>query len=1166
MASLADLYAASSVSSAGTRASARGSAGISSGIAGTAAVRRRKLLQDAVTAGTIKPQQLGVMDRSLLAAAIPSHHGGGFEIADLFSKPANFLGNLGSDIYTAAKYMPAGFYNTGKAVLQDVFERSGVGPHSFSDSHVNKEVVKPTLQSYGETYGHGPGHFFQSFYQHPLGPILDAASVASVGLSSAARLGRAATGVAEPGSTLARVAESAQNLTSREGRPGIVRPADANMDPAVLPEVTHIQRDYTPRPLSKLGQRAIDRLGTLGDPEKNPIARTQWRSAQRSWQKEQYGLANVAKAERQTEALNNLRSFTHLDEDEATALTLSLQGLNTPEKLRDAQAMWRANRPDDHLLKARNIEPAYLDRLQNLSPRVEELIQQPTDKMHVAAEDWAAEVERQKEELGIPHDTWAEYMSDPVRMVEEHRGDRFGQQTAAEAQWHALPESERNITPRPERVREDVGEGQITPDFVPPKEGNFFKKYDPGFLNKMVPDALHERLGIRDTSWNRGLADRPENTWGVTAQTLFTGQGSSPYSFGRQGEIFSEGTFRTDARQYLESAAEQIRDQADRALNQETLQRFAAKDENGELLRVTNQREAEKLGFASNQWTVVNDDMPIAWAHTELDVLEQVNKTIDNLRDTGKLQDSPELSDLNLNTVLDALVDQHAQDFVQSHWQAFKRKGVIVPTEVADYSAAFAKLNMPFDNAAARFMARWLHRWRTFTLTYMPRWAFNTAVGSFLMNTIRGVTPMDYMRAVQLKRAGEVPGGVSLSHQPMTEVMEAANPGWGKATESAAANYAAQMGIPVATKMLLNFTQGIEDFFRRGAFVHNLRREQQLKRAEQGRRVDIDHPEGMVDEDINNVPATPEEDAAVENIGNTLKDHYERVLSLGDVRNALADPETVTRSIHETNKLAYNYNILGPFERRYIRQLVPFWGWYKFISMAAWRLPVEFPGRSNVLRWQAEVAKEQEDEMGGVPQWLEGAIPISFDGKNYTYLSSMGINPFGSIFNPLSPQGPVAGAFTLGQFNPVIQAGLSAAGYDTLSNDMVRMSPEEGVGRDFIGRMYDAQGQTSAIQHGAGRRFVMGLLRSVPQVRLGEQLYEGGNVYPESVPVLADRPMPPSASGPPTATDTALGYLGVRPRSYDVKRFQELEKKSTDYVMKRTKKARLKAQRQRSGQ
>jgi hypothetical protein len=122
------------------------------------------------------------------------------------------------------------------------------------------------------------------------------------------------------------------------------------------------------------------------------------------------------------------------------------------------------------------------------------------------------------------------------------------------------------------------------------------------------------------------------------------------------------------------------------------------------------------------------------------------------------------------------------------------------------------------------------------------------------------------------------------------------------------------------------------------------------------------------------------------------------------------------------------------------------------------------------------------------------------------------------------------------------------------------------VGRDFIGRMYDAQGQTSAIQHGAGRRFVMGLLRSVPQVRLGEQLYEGGNVYPESVPVLADRPMPPSASGPPTATDTALGYLGVRPRSYDVKRFQELEKKSTDYVMKRTKKARLKAERQRSGQ
>jgi hypothetical protein len=217
--------------------------------------------------------------------------------------------------------------------------------------------------------------------------------------------------------------------------------------------------------------------------------------------------------------------------------------------------------------------------------------------------------------------------------------------------------------------------------------------------------------------------------------------------------------------------------------------------------------------------------------------------------------------------------------------------------------------------------------------------------------------------------------------------------------------------------------------------------------------------------------------------------------------------------------------------------------------------------------------EQSKAQMGGAfPPWLAGAIPFGA-GKNFHYLSTMGLNPFSQIFNPLGPEGPVQGSLMLGQGSPWIQALLSGYGVDTLRGGETPISPESGVGRDFFGGLIDmATGQETDIgREKGGSRFLATLARSFPQYRIAERgprtpftpFASGGrSVYPESLP-WAQRFMPtkPESQFGGTIPELFEQYVGVAPHPYDLESYQGLLPKRVKYARTLNQRARYKLKR-----
>jgi hypothetical protein len=214
----------------------------------------------------------------------------------------------------------------------------------------------------------------------------------------------------------------------------------------------------------------------------------------------------------------------------------------------------------------------------------------------------------------------------------------------------------------------------------------------------------------------------------------------------------------------------------------------------------------------------------------------------------------------------------------------------------------------------------------------------------------------------------------------------------------------------------------------------------------------------------------------------------------------------------------------------------------------------------------AQVGTDMQNELGMMPEWIKGSIILGVnpDGS-IRYLPTRGLNPFSSFFNPLSPGQTLTQAS--GMMNPAIQAGLGAIGYDTLTGDAVRISPQSGVNRDFAGVLVNEKGeQVSPRQVQALTRGLMGLARSVPGYRLGEKyMLEGGaSVYPEHVPFgIQTRLMAPASDQAQTSGAEALGLslLGVNPRGYDLAGFQRLSKKRAKYVRTKNRHSMMRTQR-----
>lgn len=663
----------------------------------------------------------------------------------------------------------------------------------------------------------------------------------------------------------------------------------------------------------------------------------------------------------------------------------------------------------------------------------------------------------------------------------------------------------------------------IQPTYVPNIPAAGFQKQEPGRIARMFgePETVFTRGKYKSTGVNSAL--------GITTENLFS---KAPESYLReQPDVLKSGAARFDPKAFVESVARREKDIVSQGFNQDLLGKLSAKGEDGEPLKFNSQDDVKRrLG---PEWVLVHEQFPIQWFNAETNFANELVENLEQLRLQGLSSHDPQVEKL-----LENIADRNAQTFVHNAFNAQRLEGVAIPKEFFNYQRRLVTAMDPFDNKFGRGYARYMHRWRALTLAYMPRWAVNTAIGSFFLNMVKGVTPRDYMLARKLHKQGVFGeprlGGVELGSVTGMEYLEPA----------ALGHLDRSTGISVTPvgERIVEKVQQIEDHFRRASFIHSLDKVSQRRMADMGQIISNLERRRMSVYDTR-APWSPRAD----------DDMLEAMLS---------NPDVVQEAIDDLNTFAYNFAALGPYERRYVRMAVPFWGWYKFISKVAYRLPVEYPGRTNILANLGMLGMGHEEELGPRPDWLYGIIPLSMDKGRLSYLSTMGQNPFGSFINPFSKQGGVEGTISLGQASPPVQALLSAFGLDPLRGGEVPISPKQGVAPDYFGSLIDTVNgrETNPAQQAGVRRFIMGLLRSAPQVRMGEQyLAQGRSVYPESIPFIDQRPMPTDPRD--TSMLANLGQIfGVAPKTYNLEGYQKGIKKRVKYAKSRNKTA-LKKQR-----
>jgi hypothetical protein len=623
------------------------------------------------------------------------------------------------------------------------------------------------------------------------------------------------------------------------------------------------------------------------------------------------------------------------------------------------------------------------------------------------------------------------------------------------------------------------------------------------------PNWFTKAIAGRESGFLRDPKGRTFNPSNLTYQSLFQ---EPRLAFRPNPDPVLAGVHRPDARSFVDLVAKHERDVIEKAFSADQLQRVALKDENGEpVVAMTQTEVSQKYG---NNWVLTHPTYPIHWYQQEQTVADMVSK----MEAVGFKLDGPELQARLANEAEDAAVD--------ATFAARRMPGWVIPRDFAEYQRKLETTARPYENKFFRGYARAMNTWRTWTLSMMPRWALNTAVGSSVLTTIKGVHPGQYRIAGKLGEKGvfDMPetSGVDLGSVIGMEMLESGAQGY---LDSA-------FGIKVGpgSRWAMQKVQKIEDHFRRASFVQSLDRQHKQMMYEQGNIIEnLETAKG---------PRSTEEYI------DFIKDN----------------PEAVKKALADVDRFAYNFAALGPFERRYIRQAVPFWGWYKFISGLAYRLPVDFPGRTNLMSHLGTLGTNQTQEgYGDLPAWLKGALPLSGDNSNFKYLSTMGLNPFSQIFNPTGPEGAVSGSLQLSQGSPLFQAIMAGAGIDTLrGGGTVPIHPSSGIAPDPFGQYRDVNTgeEVNVGQRESGARVVAALLRAFPQVRIGERVRSGGrSVYPESIPLVRERFMPtkPEARFGGSIADALEQIVGFAPRPYDLEGYQSRRKKFTKYARTRQK-------------
>ena len=587
--------------------------------------------------------------------------------------------------------------------------------------------------------------------------------------------------------------------------------------------------------------------------------------------------------------------------------------------------------------------------------------------------------------------------------------------------------------------------------------------------------------------------------------------GVAPYSdFLHHADLnfFKGGVDRRDPAAFIRHVQQRERLLSHQLISEPMHDRMAAIDpRTGEKLTASNMAELqEKVGVqAAAKLTL----LPMKAIRVMDEAENSAGRTV-----AGILKSSDGVVTTDISNLIDRAIDESGQETVRQITDgiiADKGKMNAFPTTYVNNLVKHARI-LDEARGAGRLWQGFINRWRTVVLAYMPSWALRTSVGHGFVIYLGGVwNPVHYIQAKTYFGDGfKVPGtDIHLAKGIDREVpagVEQGTPHTDFTTQGPYASITGQIAHSIT-----NTVHSVSNFQRRAAFLATLSKVTQLRFKELGEAMKIPRVMGA--------------------------GHYDYV-----IRN---HPEFVHDALNELDRVSYTFGQMSPFERKLAKNVMPFYGWYKFINRFVWSLPITYPGKTLAIARVAQIGASDMPQTGPIPSWLRSAL--LYDTHNLAsvhYLSLLGLNPLGDVANPSEG---VFGLARLGQLSPLIQAGLEAAGYDPLTGGIESIDQTSGI-IEVNGQYYNVKtGQpseniSSASPLASLERAVGGLAREFPQLRIAEQwLTRGHAVYPESIPIVGEKEIPLATGAQPkneSPLSIGLSFLGIGPKTYNLQKWQ----------------------------
>lgn len=249
--------------------------------------------------------------------------------------------------------------------------------------------------------------------------------------------------------------------------------------------------------------------------------------------------------------------------------------------------------------------------------------------------------------------------------------------------------------------------------------------------------------------------------------------------------------------------------------------------------------------------------------------------------------------------------------------------------------------------------------------------------------------------------------------------------------------------------------------------------------------------------------------------------------SRDEARRIVDSFEQMARSV---NQFLVDYLELPPLERRWLRHVIPFWGWFRQVNLLLAKLPFIRTATTIAIHRLTALALDVADD-DRLPPWLRNSVPFATDDEGNVYFVSY------RFLNPLA--------------NSVLTSGLAPEDVRFSMNPIIRVAIQTITGKDmFTGKpigvetpIYGYAGQIwyvsedgTSLRRSPETSFVsnaaLSIAQQFPQVFFLDSLLHPYEKYPDSTPVFGPRPVL-DADGNPRYPYPALYHLmtamGLKP-------------------------------------